>query len=313
MSAKLFLARSTWRRDGRSDHHALAHAGIGARRDRFLLLFYQWNAAAKAVQIGARLAAVSDPVASGLNGLSQAVVGASVPPGAAMPKFIVTCDGRTATCTCNGSAPAGGLRSYDGAAMNTIVFGRGSSSCSDAKSGDGVGMCDIFSRITPTNVKIVYAQTGLGYAGRPGGPTPTITVSLQNLPFQFFFLRGLMGFHDLQIPASTVSTDRGGSVLSCAVVLTASPISHGSTSLIHVIAAEEGRQVVDGVVQCDLRKLGRATRPALAADLVIAAEEGRQVVDGVVQCDLRKLGEATPAAALAAQAGCFSARPSAPD
>src|SRR6516165_11162037 len=46
----------------------------------FLLLFYQWNAAAKAVQIGARLAALSDPVASGLNNLSQAVVSASVPP-----------------------------------------------------------------------------------------------------------------------------------------------------------------------------------------------------------------------------------------
>jgi Flp pilus assembly pilin Flp len=169
----------------------------------FLLLFYQWNAAAKAVQTGARLAAVSDPVASGLNNLSQAVMSASVPPGAAMPNFVVTCDGRTATCTCNGvNACRGG---YDRAAMNTIVFGRGSSSCSDAKSADVVGMCDIFPRITPANVKIVYAQTGLGYAGRPGGPMPTITVSLQNLPFQFFFLRGLMGFHDFQIPASTVS------------------------------------------------------------------------------------------------------------
>ena len=169
----------------------------------FLLLFYQWNAAAKAVQTGARLAAVSDPVASGLNNLSQAVMSASVPPGAAMPNFVVTCDGRTATCTCNGvNACRGG---YDRAAMNTIVFGRGSSSCSDAKSADVVGMCDSFPRITPANVKIVYAQTGLGYAGRPGGPMPTITVSLQNLPFQFFFLRGLMGFHDFQIPASTVS------------------------------------------------------------------------------------------------------------
>ena len=170
----------------------------------FLLLFYQWNAAAKAVQIGARLAAVSDPVASGLNNLSQAVVSASVPPGAAMPNFVVTCDGRTTTCTCNGNA-CRGMKGYDGAAMNNIVFGRGSSSCSDAKSAEGVGMCDIFPRITPANVKIVYAQTGLGYAGRPGGPMPTITVSLQNLPFQFFFLRGLMGFHDFQIPASTVS------------------------------------------------------------------------------------------------------------
>jgi hypothetical protein len=171
----------------------------------FLLLFYQWNAAAKAVQIGARLAGVSDPVPSGLNSLSQAVVSASVSPGAAMPNFVVICDGRTATCICNGVNGCRGIKGYDRAAMNTIVFGRGSSSCSDAKSGDGVGMCDIFPRITPANVKIVYAQTGLGYAGRPGGPTPTITVSLQDLPFQFFFLRGLTGFHDLQIPASSVS------------------------------------------------------------------------------------------------------------
>jgi Flp pilus assembly pilin Flp len=171
----------------------------------FLLLFYQWNAAAKAVQMGARLAAVSDPVASGLNGLSHAVVSASVPPGAAMPKFIVTCDGRTATCTCDSVRACRGVKSYDRAAMNTIVFGRGSSSCSDAKSADQVGMCDIFSRITPANVKIVYAQTGLGYAGRPGGPMPTITVSIQNLPFQFYFLGGLIGFRNLQVPASTTS------------------------------------------------------------------------------------------------------------
>jgi hypothetical protein len=106
---------------------------------------------------------VSDPVPSGPNRLSQAVVSASVPPGAAMPNFVVTCDGRTSTCTCNGVNACRGIKGYDGAAMNTIVFGRGSSSCSDAKSGDGVGMCDIFPRITPANVKMVYVRTGLGY------------------------------------------------------------------------------------------------------------------------------------------------------
>src|SRR6266516_2569694 len=79
----------------------------------FLLLFYQWNAAAKAVQIGARLAAVSDPVASGLNNLSQAVVSASAPPGAAMPNFVVTCDARTTTCTCNGVNACGGMKGYN--------------------------------------------------------------------------------------------------------------------------------------------------------------------------------------------------------
>src|SRR5262249_56353855 len=84
----------------------------------FLLLFYQWNAAAKAVQIGARLAALSDPVASGLNNLSQAVVSASVPPGAAMPHFVVTCDGRAANCTCNGVNACGGLKRSHSAAIH---------------------------------------------------------------------------------------------------------------------------------------------------------------------------------------------------
>jgi TadE-like protein len=156
----------------------------------FFLLFYQWHAAAKAVQIGARLAAVSDPMASGFNNLSQAVVSASVPPGAAMPNFVVTCDGRTATCTCNGVNACRGMKGYDGAAMNTIVFGRGSSSCSDAKSADEAGMCDIFPRITPANVKIVYAQTGLGYAGRPGGRCQRSPCRYRICRFNFSFCAG---------------------------------------------------------------------------------------------------------------------------
>ncbi|HEY2230861.1 MAG TPA: TadE family protein [Xanthobacteraceae bacterium] len=171
----------------------------------FLFALYQWNAATKAVQIGARIAAVSDPVAVGLNNLSLAVVSASVPPGSAMPNFVITCDGATASCTCNTMGACPGVGGYDQAAMNTIVFGRGSSSCFDATSYYDTGMCDIFPSIRPENVVIVYAQTGLGYAGRPGGPVPTITISIQKLPFRFFFLSGLRGFKDIPIPASTTS------------------------------------------------------------------------------------------------------------
>jgi Flp pilus assembly protein TadG len=47
----------------------------------FLFAFYQWNAAAKAVQLGARIAAVSDPVATHLNSLSVDVVSGSTLPG----------------------------------------------------------------------------------------------------------------------------------------------------------------------------------------------------------------------------------------
>jgi Flp pilus assembly protein TadG len=171
----------------------------------FLFAMFQWNAATKAVQIGARIAAVSDPVASGLRNLSLGVVNAAVPPGSAMPPFTIVCDGATESCSCVTVGTCPGVGAYDPAAMGTIVYGRGSSSCSDATSFYDTGMCDIFSRVTPANVVIVYTQTGLGYAGRPAGPVPTITLSLQKLPFQFFFLSGLRGFKDIPIPALTTS------------------------------------------------------------------------------------------------------------
>src|SRR5207302_3218046 len=64
----------------------------------FLFAFYQWNAAAKAVQIGARIAAVSDPVATGLNTLSSRVTNFLATPGDPMPFFQITCDGAAQRC-----------------------------------------------------------------------------------------------------------------------------------------------------------------------------------------------------------------------
>jgi hypothetical protein len=61
-------------------------------------------------------------------------------------------------------------------------------------------MCDALASITPDNVVVVYRQSGLGYAGRPGGPLPTIEVSLENMRFQLFFLNSLLGLH-LAMPA----------------------------------------------------------------------------------------------------------------
>jgi hypothetical protein len=157
-----------------------------------LYAFYQWNAAAKAVAIGARIAAVSDPVATGLNSLSNRVVlsGLSVPRGQ-MPSFTIACNGDTATCACSGTCIGMAGNSYNATAMNRIVFGRGSLSCVDATSIYATGMCDVLASIKPANVVVTYQQTGLGFAGRPGGPLPTITVALQKMTFQFFFLEAL--------------------------------------------------------------------------------------------------------------------------
>jgi hypothetical protein len=189
----------------------------------FLFAFYEWNAATKAVQVGARIAAVSNPVASNLNIFTAAFVSRSLRPGSAMPSFTVTCDGATAKCKCEGAC-LGGVVVFDAAALNTIVYGRGSTACRDATSSYTAGMCDIFNRIKPENVRIEYRQptapAGLGYVGRPGGPVPTIKVSLQNIPFRFFFL-GIM-FQNIQIPG-LATTRTGEDLSSCAPLVVSCP------------------------------------------------------------------------------------------
>ena len=171
----------------------------------FLNAFDQWNQATKAVEVGARIAAVSDPVADGLITVPTQVLSTSVVLGDSMPDFQVTCDGKTATCTCT-RGTCTGFGSYSAAAMKLIVFGRdGLGKCGDATSYYTTGMCDIFPAITASNVKVVYTQTGLGYAGRAAGPVPTITVSIESMPFQFFFLNGLLGFANVTMPALTTT------------------------------------------------------------------------------------------------------------
>lgn len=188
----------------------------------FLNAFQQWNLAAKAVEVGARIAAVSDPVANGLDNISTDAVSGSVAAGDPMPKFQVTCDGATATCTCT-AGTCTGMGTFSWKAMNEIVCGRDDTSstqcdyptqCHNATSYYFVGMCDLFPSITAANVKIIYTQTGLGFAGRSGGPVPTITVLLQNLPFHFFFLSGFLHFGSIDIPG--VRTTVTGEILSSA-------------------------------------------------------------------------------------------------
>jgi Flp pilus assembly protein TadG len=173
----------------------------------FTLAYYQWNAGTKAVQLGARLAAVSNPVASGLESLTG--LEGSANPGDPMSDFSAVCQsnsptGATGTCTCTGFTC-----SYDSvdsaAAVRRVVFGKGDrTACSGEPP---AGMCNLFSRVTPENVVVTYTYTGLGYAGRPGGPVPTIRVELVDIPMQFIFFDALFGLNDYDIPglASTVT------------------------------------------------------------------------------------------------------------
>ncbi|RWC54962.1 TadE/TadG family type IV pilus assembly protein [Mesorhizobium sp.] len=174
--------------------------------------FYQWNAATKAVQVGARLASISDPVATALATAAPTTTpGAPVIPSAYAP-FVCQYTGNTGACN-------GDSAKFNAAGFSTIFRGdttyTNDNTCPVLAAGQRPGMCHFFPGLHRDNIAITYTATGLGFQTRLGGPVPTITVNLQNITFQFFFLKGLMGFNDITMP-SMLSTVTGEDLKSTA-------------------------------------------------------------------------------------------------
>lgn len=156
---------------------------------------FQWNQATKAVQIGARLAAVSSPIVgdTAYNTLSSDWTG--IADGEAVPATSVA-------VSCGpGSAPC------EPARIARLLTGS-DTSCDPALSalGDIIGMCDVANFIGINNVHVTYYRSGLGYVGRPNGPVSSITVELRNLMFDFLILDSLIPIlGTINIPAQPVS------------------------------------------------------------------------------------------------------------
>lgn len=171
--------------------------------------FYQWNAANKAVQVGARLARVSDPVPAGLSSEAGAPassddVGEPVPSGTY--DYVCTANAAgTASCSCAAGTCKDTSVSATGQTAFNLIYAGGDGVCGGTTNPGRSGMCDFFPRLQKNNVKIEYVATGLGYWTRPGGPVPTIKVSIRDLTFQFYFLGGLLGFNDIDIPSMVSS------------------------------------------------------------------------------------------------------------
>jgi Flp pilus assembly pilin Flp len=144
------------------------------------IAFWTWNQATKALQLGVRLAAVSDPVSSDLKTMTG--LSATVHEGDPMPYFQRICSGATQTCT-NGT--------YDAAAMRTLVYGRGNAACPTAV--QRYPACARFSAHHPAERHCRIHADGPRFAGRPGGPLPSITVRLTGLDFNFVVLNTLLG------------------------------------------------------------------------------------------------------------------------
>ena len=176
----------------------------------FANVFYQWNAATKAVQWGARVAAVSNPVAANLTTFTGVENGTL--PGVVLPNGAYDCVCKGSAASCTGTMPGTLTCGYSATALQRIVYGVSSAtSCGTSTSNRDMGMCHLFPGLTVQNVEVEYQYTGLGYAGRPGGPVPTITVRLHQrltpstvdanvLRFQFILIGGLMKIGNAAFP-----------------------------------------------------------------------------------------------------------------
>lgn len=171
---------------------------------------FQWQQTGRAVAIGARLAAVSDPLAPAASYdalasdyLTSTTVGTGDPVPAALVRV-----------TCAGATPPSGASTCLATPFNRILFGS-DNTCNPSFGTSVPGMCDLNARITAANVLVTYTRDGLGYVGREGGPVVTVTVQLRNMTFQTFFLGRLFGLNSIPMRPSPI-TFTGEDLASCA-------------------------------------------------------------------------------------------------
>jgi hypothetical protein len=152
----------------------------------------QWNQTVKALQYGARLAAVSDPVTANFNAVFPTSAADPLNNGKAAP------NDATISSTC-GPDKAG----CNVARLNRIVLGS-DGVCGPV--GNSVpGICDLNWRITPDNLVVTYQRSGLGYWGRPDGPVLTTRLEVRNITFDLPILGALLGLNDITVPAHPVT------------------------------------------------------------------------------------------------------------
>ncbi len=155
---------------------------------------WAFNKAEKATQVGARWAAVTDLVPSGLATYSFAVSGGipqgSPVPVSAFPGVLCQSNGTTVTCTCASGGTCSFATTPNATTFRDIV----------------VRMKTIKQDIGEANVAVSYGNSGLGYAGDPNGPdvAPIINVRLHNATFRPLSLL-VFGVSSLPMPSFSYS------------------------------------------------------------------------------------------------------------
>jgi hypothetical protein len=157
----------------------------------FGVALLQWNRAEKALQMGARLAVVRDPVATDLINFDGKTGSNSFGDACMDPVTGVIqagCIYAPNPVVCNSTGCSG--YSYSATDFNNIV----------------TEMQAISPNIQPGNVTIEYEASGLGFVGRPASQpglfnlSPLVTVKVNNLIFDFIAIDVLFGFQNLTMP-----------------------------------------------------------------------------------------------------------------
>lgn len=145
---------------------------------------FRLNAAEKATQVGARWAAVTDPIASQLateSYVNQTIDGQTIGQGDRIPlsDFSIVCTSSGTTCACTGNDCLQGSYTKDSTAFNRLA----------------TRMRQILPSIQDSNIEVEYSGSGLGFAGNPNGPdaSPLITVRLTNMTYQSITMSPLGG------------------------------------------------------------------------------------------------------------------------
>jgi hypothetical protein len=161
---------------------------------------WTWNRAEKAVQMGARMAVVTDVIPGGVNlgglyaydyvGVSGLTQGDTIPP-SAFGSIVCT----SVICKqVSGPTPPVGI--YDTASFNRIVQ----------------RMQAFAPEIPAENVTVTYSSSGLGYAGDPNGMdvAPLVTVSVSSIPFPLLSSLRLFNANITNVSATLTAEDSSG-------------------------------------------------------------------------------------------------------
>ncbi|SDA90674.1 TadE/TadG family type IV pilus assembly protein [Sinorhizobium sp. NFACC03] len=151
----------------------------------------QWNQTVKALQFGARLAAVSDPLTSDFDDVFPIEAENPLNNGDLAPNDATissTCGPDLVNCSDE---------------LSRVVLG--SDGQCGVTSDPNPGICDLNWRIQPANVVVTYQRSGLGYWGRPNGPVLTMRLEVRHVTFDLPLLGGLLGLDRIEIPAHPVT------------------------------------------------------------------------------------------------------------